>query len=157
MRKIISGGQIGVDRAALDVALELDIPCGGWCPKGRLAEDGAIDARYPLRETPTSEYAQRTAWNVRDSEGTLVLTWGPPTDGTAFTVLAAEQQGKPHLVVDLAETDDVEPAREWVDAEAIRVLNVAGPRGSKCPSVYGLARAFLGRMLSDAAGQSAPR
>jgi hypothetical protein len=137
-----------VDRAALDVALESGIPCGGWCPKGRLAEDGVIDARYPLRETPTAEYAQRTAWNVRDSDGTLVLTWGPPTNGTALTVLVAEEQGKPHFVVDLAETDDLEPAREWVEAESIRVLNVAGPRASKCPEICQLTKDFLTRLLS---------
>src|SRR5262245_51361441 len=71
--KIVSGGQTGVDRAALDVALELGIPCGGWCPKGRLAEDGPIPERYPLKETTLRVYPQRTEWNVRDSDGTLVL------------------------------------------------------------------------------------
>ena len=82
LTRIVSGGQTGVDRAALDVALELSIPCGGWCPKGRKAEDGALPARYPLKETPSEEYAQRTTWNVRDSDGTLILTHGAPTGGT---------------------------------------------------------------------------
>ena len=72
--KIISGGQTGVDRAALDVALELGLPCGGWCPRGRRAEDGPIDPRYPLTETPWDGYPQRTEWNVRDADGTLILT-----------------------------------------------------------------------------------
>ncbi|MHC4448286.1 MAG: YpsA SLOG family protein, partial [Planctomycetota bacterium] len=73
MRKIVSGGQTGVDRAALDVAMELGVPCGGWCPQGRLAEDGEIDARYPLTETSRAHAAQRTEWNVRDSDGTLII------------------------------------------------------------------------------------
>src|SRR3954454_8651242 len=84
--KIVSGGQTGVDRAALDVALALGIPCGGWCPKGRKAEDGPIEDRYPLSETPSSDYRQRTLWNIRDSDATLILTWGEPTGGTLLTV-----------------------------------------------------------------------
>lgn len=79
--EIRSGGQTGVDRAALNVAIRLGIPCGGWCPQGRLAEDGRIPLCYPLRETPTAEYAERTMWNVRDSDGTLILTWGEPAGG----------------------------------------------------------------------------
>src|SRR5438876_4889366 len=82
---IVSGGQTGVDRAALDVALELGIPCGGWCPKGRRAEDGRIPLRYPLEETTLNIYPQRTEWNVRDSDGTLVLTTGRPEGGSALT------------------------------------------------------------------------
>lgn len=99
--KIVSGGQTGVDRAALDTALELGLPCGGRCPRGRKAEDGPIPARYPLTETSSAEYAQRTEWNVRDSDGTLVLTRGQPTGGTALTIELAERLGKPYLVVDL--------------------------------------------------------
>lgn len=76
--KIVSGGQTGVDRAALDVALELGLPCGGWCPKGRKAEDGVIHSRYPLKETPSEEYNERTTWNVRDSDGTLIVSDAPP-------------------------------------------------------------------------------
>ncbi|MFQ5587063.1 MAG: putative molybdenum carrier protein, partial [Thermodesulfobacteriota bacterium] len=92
---IVSGGQTGVDRAALDVALELGIRCGGWCPKGRLAEDGVIDSRYHLDETGSKSYSQRTEWNVRDSDGTLILTVEEPTGGTALTIRAAEELGKP--------------------------------------------------------------
>jgi predicted Rossmann-fold nucleotide-binding protein len=77
--RLVSGGQTGVDRAALDVALELGVPCGGWCPKGRRAEDGRIPDCYPLTETRTGDYATRTRWNVRDSDFTLVLSWGEPT------------------------------------------------------------------------------
>ncbi|MBI4560135.1 MAG: putative molybdenum carrier protein [Candidatus Hydrogenedentes bacterium] len=148
VRKIVSGGQTGVDRAALDVALDVNIPCGGWCPQGRLAEDGVIPAQYPLRETPSSDYAERTAWNVRDSDGTLILTWGPPTEGTAFTIAIAEQLGKPDLTVDLYETSDTEPIEQWIRQNSVRTLNVAGPRASKCPDIYEHAAELLRRLLA---------
>src|SRR6266508_6387099 len=96
--KIVSGGQTGVDRAALDVALELGMPCGGWCPQGRRAEDGRIDDRYPLNETPWDGYPQRTEWNVRDSDGTLILTCGESDRGTALTVRLAQERNKPCFV-----------------------------------------------------------
>jgi hypothetical protein len=137
LERVISGGQTGVDRAALDVALTLGIPCGGWCPRGRRAEDGPIDARYPLQETPTREYPQRTEWNVRDSDGTLALTFGRPKGGTALTIRLAEQLEKPCLIVDLA----AEPRKavptfmEWLRAHDIRTLNVAGPRETEAQNV----------------------
>src|SRR5437867_4357828 len=93
--KIVSGGQTGVDRAALDVALELGVKCGGWCPQGRRAEDGRIDERYPLQETPWDGYPQRTEWNVRDSDGTLILTCGEPDRGTALTIELVQRKKKP--------------------------------------------------------------
>jgi hypothetical protein len=102
LAKIISGGQTGVDRAALDVARELGLPCGGWCPKGRRAEDGPIPARYPLVETASASYPQRTRQNVLDADGTLILTMTPPTGGTALTIRIAEGNDKPYLVVDLS-------------------------------------------------------
>src|SRR6516162_1127534 len=97
--KVVSGGQTGVDRAALDIALELGIPCGGWCPKGRLAEDGTIPNHYPLKETPLPLYPQRTEWNVRNSDGTLVLTTGQTKGGTALTIAIARRQKKPRLII----------------------------------------------------------
>lgn len=133
LRKIISGGQTGVDRAALDVALELGIPCGGWCPKGRLAEDGVIDARYPLQETPSEEYAQRTEWNVRDADGTLILSWGIPTGGTAFTISCAKKLQKPCLVFDLQKKVNRQRFNDWLNDNNICVLNIAGPRESHQP------------------------
>ena len=147
LQKVVSGGQTGVDRAALDIALLLGIPCGGWCPKGRLAEDGQISLIYPLQETPDSDYSERTAWNVRDSEGTLVLTWGAPTGGTAYTIEVARRVGRPFLLVDLAETSQPEVAAEWVCREGISILNVAGPRASKEPGIYEAARDYLRRLF----------
>ena len=148
IERIVSGGQTGVDRAALDVALSLGLPCGGWCPKGRKAEDGALDERYPLRETPSEEYAQRTTWNVRDSDGTLILTRSALSGGTAQTVEDAKQLGKPHLVVDLNRPLPIEAVRGWLRTSNIRVLNVAGPRESKDPGIYDVASRFLHDLLA---------
>src|SRR5947209_17179443 len=113
LKKVVSGGQTGVDRAALDAALELGVPCGGWCPRGRRAEDGPIPERYPLRETSWDGYPQRTEWNVRDSDGTLILTRGEPDRGTALTARLANTQNKPCLVIDLALPWDIEEVRQW--------------------------------------------
>ena len=148
VKKIISGGQTGVDRAALDVAQELGLPCGGWCPKGRLAEDGRLPARYPLDETPTTDYAQRTEWNVRDSDGTLVLHLGEVSGGTAQTIDVAQRLGKPRLVLDLTRQPSTSAVHAWVAAYQIAVLNVAGPRESKRPGVYASASHFLRQVFS---------
>ena len=148
--KVVSGGQTGVDRAALDVALELGIPCGGWCPQGRRAEDGVIAQKYPLRETPTAEYAERTEWNVRDSGGTLVLTRGEPTGGTAFTIELARAYRRPCLVVDLAAPVPAQTVRDWIAGHRIRVLNVAGPRAEGNAGIYEQAVAFLKQVVVGA-------
>jgi len=140
-----------VDRAALDVAMELGLPVGGWCPKGRKAEDGTLPARYPLKETPSEDYAQRTTWNVRDSDGTLILTRGTTTGGTAQTVDDAVRLRRPYLVVDLAEAPDAAAVRAWLARHHIRVLNVAGPRESKSPGIYREASQFLQRLLGKEA------
>jgi len=143
IEKIISGGQTGVDRAALDVALQLGTACGGWCPRGRRAEDGTIAARYPLRETPREEYPQRTQWNVRDSDGTLVMTRGPARGGTGLTISIARRLGKPLLVVDFTQEQDAAQVRAWAEANGVRVLNVAGPREGENPGIYDEAVRFL--------------
>jgi hypothetical protein len=145
--KIISGGQTGVDRAALDLALELNLPCGGWCPRGRKAEDGPIPPRYPLTETASDAYPERTRKNVRDSEGTLVLTRGAPDRGTALTIALAERLHRPYLVLDLSEPPDGETVRTWAVAHQVQVLNVAGPRESSKPGIYEQARLFLRTLL----------
>lgn len=150
LARLISGGQSGVDRAALDVALELGIPCGGWCPLGRDAEDGPLDPRYPLRETPSRDARQRTAWNVRDADATLILVRGPLEGGTAFTRECAERRGRPHRVVDLAEPGDPQALRRWLRGAGVRTLNVAGPRESQRPGIYAEARRWLRELLGDA-------
>ncbi|HKI37880.1 MAG TPA: putative molybdenum carrier protein [Gemmataceae bacterium] len=155
--RIISGGQTGVDRAALDVALDLGLTCGGWCPRGRRAEDGPIDHRYPLKETPWDGYPQRTEWNVRDADGTLILTRGTPDRGTALTVEVAKRYGRAYLVIDLGKPSDPEEVRTWARAQRVGVLNVAGPRESSCPGIHDQAVAFLrGLLQSPSAGASAP-
>ena len=134
-----------MDRAALDAALAFGLPCGGWCPRGRATEDGRLDPRYPLRETPSSSYPQRTEWNVRDSDGTLILTHGRPRGGTALTITLARRLDRPHLVLDLAAKPTPDPAtvRLWADAQDVTVLNVAGPREIAHPGLQDAARAFL--------------
>ena len=146
--RIVTGGQTGVDRAALEVALERGLACGGWCPRGRRAEDGEIDARFPLRETPSGDYAERTEWNVRDSDATLVLTRGEPRGGTAFTVECALALGRPHRIVDLTADPDVDGVRAWLAERGVRVLHVAGPRESERPGIGAHARRFLEQVLS---------
>jgi hypothetical protein len=147
MLKVVSGGQTGVDRAALDAARVLGLPCGGWCPRGRLAEDGRIDLAYPLTETPSADYAQRTEWNVRDSDGTLALLRGRATGGTVLTIALARRLGRPLLVLDLGSDPSPDEARRWIGASGIAVLNVAGPRESQKPGIGREARAFLERLL----------
>ena len=143
MLKVVSGGQTGVDRAALDAARATGLPCGGWCPRGRLAEDGAIDPAYPLVETPSADYAQRTEWNVRDSDGTLVVARGRPRGGTALTMTLARRHGKPLLVVDLSRNPSPEEVARWIEAHAMGTLNVAGPRESQRRGIGPEARSLL--------------
>ncbi len=149
--KIVSGGQTGVDRAALDVARELGLPCGGWCPRGRRAEDGPIPAHYPLAETPSADYVERTEWNVRDADATLILTDGARTGGTALTVEFARQYGKPCRIVDLGQRSpsEREQTRRWLARIKAQTLNVAGPRESGRPGVYREACDFLRALLGD--------
>ncbi len=143
VEKIISGGQTGVDRAALDAALELGIPCGGWCPRGRRAEDGVIPDRYPLQETSSPAYPMRTEMNVEDSDGTLILTRGWLSGGTLLTLKLARKHRKPHILVDLTQETDVLNVREWRRKNQVGVLNVAGPRESEAPGIYHRALSFL--------------
>ncbi len=146
--RIISGGQTGVDRAALDVAISLGIPHGGWCPRGRLAEDGRIPDRYQLLETGTAEYSARTERNVQDSDATLILCRGVPRCGTEWTVRLAQQHGRPYRVVDLNVPQSPDDVADWLRAGKIGVLNVAGPRESQSPGIGPQAGEFLRRVLS---------
>ena len=146
---IVSGGQTGVDRAALDVAMERGITCGGWCPAGRAAEDGPIDTRYPLRETPSADPAERTEWNVRDSDATLLLVTGAHSPGTELTHDAARRLGRRVYVWPLDARPDPDAFRRWLQVHNIRTLNVAGPRESESPGVYASARDCLRAALPD--------
>ncbi len=136
IRKIISGGQTGVDRAALDVALELGIPCGGWCPAGRRAEDGTLDRKYPLQETESNRYEVRTRLNIADSDGTLIISPAPLTSGTALTQQLARKMDKPLLIITPNGLFDAELIEPWLKEYKIAVLNIAGPRESGQPGIY---------------------
>jgi predicted Rossmann-fold nucleotide-binding protein len=136
VEKIISGGQTGVDRAALDAALELGISCGGWCPRGRKAEDGIVPLKYPLEETSSPDYPQRTEMNIQDSDGTLLLTWGPPVGGTLLTLRLARKHHKPYLLIDLNKGEEALKVLEWLKNSLIQTLNVAGPRESEAPGIH---------------------
>jgi hypothetical protein len=143
--RVVSGGQTGADRAALDAALTLGLPYGGWCPAGGEAEDGpGLLDRYPaLRETPSADPSERTTWNVRDSDATLVLSLGPVdgSPGTSYTVSEAERLGRSLLV---ARPSQVEAVREWLaDLPDRCTLNVAGPRESEEPGLQAAAYALL--------------
>lgn len=141
--KIVTGGQTGVDRGALDAAIALGIPHGGWCPRGRLAEDGRIPPHYRLTETDSPEYRVRTERNVVDSDGTLILCRGQPAGGTELTRQLAQRHRKPCLVVDLDQPPSPERIRRWIARHRLRVLNVAGPRESQSPGIAVQARAML--------------
>jgi hypothetical protein len=143
VEKIVSDGQTGADRAALDVALELNIPCGGWCPRGWRAEDGRIDDRYPVQETPSSDDRVRTRFNVEESHRTLVITRGPVTGGMDLTINLARERGKPLLIIDLNQNPDPATVQKWLKGEGIRIINVAGPRESKMPGLHAHAVEFL--------------
>ncbi|HEX5725703.1 MAG TPA: putative molybdenum carrier protein [Longimicrobiaceae bacterium] len=146
--KIVSGGQTGVDRAALDVAMELGLETGGWCPAGRLAEDGPIPDRYPLAETPSADPAQRTEWNVRDSDGTLVLTGAGASPGTEWTLETVQRLGRPVYLRSAGSPADAGRFRRWLEVYDVRTLNVAGPRESESPGVYAAAAALLRALLA---------
>jgi Circularly permutated YpsA SLOG family len=152
---IISGGQTGVDRGALDAALAARAPCGGWCPEGREAEDGPIPARYPVHEIPGGGYIRRTRQNVEDSDGTLVLTFGPATGGTARTIEFCHELRKPHLIIDADKTSLEDAERltlDFVRTHEVAYLNVAGPRASMEGRGYWYARGLVGSLLQPESG-----
>ncbi|MEQ1906424.1 MAG: putative molybdenum carrier protein [Pirellulaceae bacterium] len=152
--KIISGGQTGVDRAALDVAIFLDIEHGGWCPKNRLAEDGQVPQQYQLRETETDEYAVRTERNVVESDGTLVLYFSSLTGGSRLTSNLARRWKKPCLVLDLNDNPAAKTVQDWIELHGIRDLNVAGPRESSVPGINRLAEVFLLKVFEQSPATS---
>lgn len=144
--RIISGGQTGADRAALDWAIRNGVPHGGWCPRNRTAEDGVLSAKYELREAQSPDYRWRTRQNVTDSEATLILNTGTLDGGTLETAKFAKSFGKAHLILQLdrgVRDEDVQQLLNWLQRESIGVLNVAGPRESKRPGIYSLTSELL--------------
>ncbi len=152
--KIISGGQTGADRAALDVAIEQGLDYGGWAPRGFKAEDGRLSMRYTCRmsEMPTSIYDDRTRQNIVDSDGTLVCHTGMLAGGTLLTVETTRALDKPLLVLNLAEVGPeraVEHLHDWIRRNAIEVLNVAGPRASHNGHIYDLVHDLLSHAFGE--------
>lgn len=162
LNKVISGGQTGVDQAALRAARDCGLEMGGWCPPGRMCEAGVIPAEFPLKETeqdrsvdaPDVARSQRTEWNVRDSDGTLVLAEGgnPPSHrygvagrdaaaeeasdpGTEWAMRCANRYGRPLLVCDVSDPDAKQKVQEWLERNRIEVLSVGGPAESTSPGI----------------------
>jgi len=151
LAKIVSGGQTGVDRGALDAALAAGFPCGGWCPAERAAEDGPIPARYPLNSLTRGGYRERTRQNVLDSDGTAILFHGVLGGGTLLTLNLCKREAKPHLVIDASKTSESAGAAEiarFVEEHSIHVLNVAGPRLSHWSEGYGFALKTVGELIA---------
>jgi Circularly permutated YpsA SLOG family len=165
MRKIVSGGQTGVDQAALRAAMACGLAIGGWCPPGRVSEDGAIPDIFQLKETPEEcsqdvldiPRSQRTEWNVRDSDATLVLwpgTFDKRDRGTRYSIDCARRYKKYLLICDPTEQHDVDKAIDWIIRNDIEILNVSGPSEGTSPGVGALAERFIRELL--ACGQIPP-
>jgi Circularly permutated YpsA SLOG family len=148
--KIVSGGQTGVDRAALDVALKHGIECGGWCPAGRLDESGKIPDHYPIRELPGGGFTERTLHNVKDSDGTVVIYPGELRGGSEQTVRFCVELQRPYQLIDASKITAEDAANlitDFLRAKKISILNVAGPRQSEWPEGYNYAFLALSAFL----------
>lgn len=145
--KIISGGQTGADRGGLDAAIYLGLSLGGHCPAGRRAEDGLIPSSYPLVETKSSGYSERTSLNVKNSDVTVIFTRGPLTPGSALTLTEAKRIGRPSLHLDVDDETAPDKLRKWLGAIKPSILNVAGSRESKAPGISGKVQMLLRAVL----------
>ena len=157
LRKIISGGQTGVDRGALDAALAAKFGCGGWCPNGRRAENGQIPDYYPLLETNSAHYLDRTQRNVEASDGTLIIANGPISNGTLATARIAKHIKKPCLVLHPKQQNTesmLETTNSWLKCHSIQTLNVAGPRASQDPKIQAVAELFITRLINKTSPQN---
>lgn len=152
LEKIVSGGQTGADRAALDAALEAGFPCGGWCPQERLAEDGPIPDRYPLKALPGGGYRERTLKNLLEADGTAVIYFGYFEGGTEETAYFCMKKGRPYKLIDGDEVPIERAARllaEFIEQKSVRVLNLAGPRAGESPKAYPYVRAVVENLLKS--------
>ena len=154
LKRVVSGGQTGVDRGALDAAMAGRIEHGGWCPQGRRSESGVIPTRYQLVECESPEYAVRTERNVVESDGTLILTRGAMSGGTELTHRLTQLHRKPCRVVGLSQPTDLSQVLEWIRDHGIETLNVAGPRESTCPGIQRDAENFMARLFAALRGLS---
>lgn len=145
---VVTGGQTGVDRAAMDIALKQGLPLEGYCPRGRLAEDGPIAIHYPLRETDSANPAERTLINVKISQGTLILYNSQPDKGTEYTKYCCIRNNNPFLEIHLnAASQDIAKTIHWLKSSDIQKLNIAGPRESESPGIYESTMTFLNKLF----------
>jgi hypothetical protein len=152
LSRIVSGGQTGIDRGALDAALEAGFPCGGWAPEGRIAEDGPMHERYPMRELAGAGYEERTLQNVLDSDGTAILYSGTLEGGTRQTMVYCVEHGKPFELVDASRAGPRDAAVKlaaFIERHRLSVLNIAGPRASKWPEAWHYAHSTVRHLLTD--------
>jgi hypothetical protein len=152
LSRIVSGGQTGIDRGALDAALEAGFPCGGWAPEGRIAEDGPMHERYPMRELAGAGYEERTLQNVLDSDGTAILYTGTLEGGTRQTMVYCVEHGKPFELVDASRAGPRDAAVKlaaFIERHRLSVLNIAGPRASKWPEAWHYAHSTVRHLLTD--------
>jgi Circularly permutated YpsA SLOG family len=158
VKRIVSGGQTGVDQAALRAAQTCGLECGGWCPPGRLSESGTIPSIFPLKETPEERSAeapeiprsQRTEWNVRDSDASLILRPKIPVEqdqGTDWTIRCAESYGRPLFECDPSDPLALNMITEWLRELSIHTLNVVGPSESNCPGISDQSYSLLLRVF----------
>ena len=151
LKKIITGGQAGVDRGALDAALESGFPCGGWCPEGRKAEDGKIPGQYPVQELKGAGYKERTLKNVMESDGTVIIYFDFPSGGTEATILFCIREKTPYLLIDgneMSSSRASERLIEFIEINHIAILNVAGPRASQNAAAYEYTKNTLNRFFN---------
>lgn len=159
LQRIISGGQTGADRAALDAAIDAGFPCGGWCPEGRKADDGPIPDRYPVEELAGAGYRKRTIRNLQDSDGTAIFGFGEPVGGTALTLAQCIRLQRPHQLIDAGQMSSAHAAEilvAFIEQNQVGVLNVAGPSERRTAEAYDYVLQVITTLLTHAATSSRP-